>query len=218
MRGFASSPQPCASSLRALRRNDAQFGELSRTNAWYTRCSYFPTKGKAWEKGWASSGRRIGAVGRCSHVRYGDDMQDNVDNERNERRTTRAGVLLSLAIGACVTLPASGCSKSHVQETVAPRAATTQAHATKATMVTSSNSAAPAVSIEAEAAGDELAHAVVALKARRRADALYYMNLARTRLNRIAAGTNAKSNPTHERIFIVLSELDTAERGLRHNA
>ncbi len=140
-----------------------------------------------------------------SHMRYGDDMQDNVDNGRNEERTTRAGVLLSLTIGVCVTLLASGCSKSHVQETVtvAPRAASTQVHATKATMVTNSNSAAPAVGIEAEAAGDELAHAVVALKARRRADALYYMSLARTRLNRIAAGTNAKSNPTHERIIIV---------------
>ncbi len=147
-------------------------------------------------------------------------MQDNFDNGRNEGRTTRAGVLLSLGIGACVTLLASGCSKSHVQETVtiAPRAATTQAYATKATTVTNSNSAAPPVSIEAEAAGDELAHAVVALKARRRADALYHLSLARTRLNRIAAGTNAKSNPTHERIIIVLSELDTAERGVRHNA
>ena len=155
-----------------------------------------------------------------SNMRYGDDMQDTVDNGRNEGRTTRTGVLLSLAIGVCVTLLASGCSKSHVQETVtiAPRAATTQAYATKATTVTNSNSAIPPVSIEAEAAGDELAHAVVALKARRRADALYHMSLARTRLNRIAAGTNAKSNPTHERIIIVLSELDTAERGVRHSA
>ena len=154
-----------------------------------------------------------------SLIRYGDDMQDNVDNGRNEGRTTRAGVLLSLAIGACVTLLTSGCSKSHVQETVtvAPRPSGTQAHVPKTTPINNSTSAPPSIGIEAEAAGDELAHAVVALKARRRADALYHMSLARTRLNRIAADTNAKSNPTHERILIVLSELDNAEREVRHN-
>lgn len=154
-----------------------------------------------------------------SHMRSGDYMQDNVDNGRNEGRTTRAGVLLSLAIGACVTLLASGCSKSHVQETVtvAPRPAATQARATNATPGTTFTSARPADGIEVEVAGDELAHAVVALKAKRRGDALYYLSLARTRLNRIAADTNAKSNPTHERILIVLSELDNAEREVRHN-
>ena len=154
------------------------------------------------------------------HMRCGDDMQDTVDKGRKQRRTTRVGVLLSLAIGTCVMLLASGCSKSHVQETVtvAPRPAATQAHAIKATPVSNSPSAPPAVGIEVEAAGDELAHAVVALKARRRADALYYMSLARTRLIRIAADTNAKSNSTHERILTVLSELETAERELRHNA
>jgi hypothetical protein len=139
---------------------------------------------------------------------------------RKQRQTTRGRVLLTLAIGACFMLLASGCSKSHVQETVtvAPRPAATQPHATKGMPVSNVTSAPPTVGIEAEAAGDELAHAIVALKARRRGDALYYMSLARTRLNRIAADTNANSNSTHERILTVLSELETAERDLRHNA
>jgi hypothetical protein len=147
-------------------------------------------------------------------------MQDNVDRGKKQWQTTGVVVLLSLAIGAFVTLLASGCSKSHVQETVtvAPRPSATQAHVPKTTPINNSTSAPPSIDIEAEAAGDELAHAVVALKARRRGDALYYMNLARARLIRIAAGTNAKSNPTHEHVIKVLSELDTAEREVRHNA
>jgi len=72
-----------------------------------------------------------------------------------------------------------------------------------------------------EAAGDALAHAIVALKARRRDEALYYMNLARTRLthhlNRSAADVNANSNPTRERLMNDLRELDAAERSARHN-
>jgi len=139
---------------------------------------------------------------------------------RKQRQTTRAGALLTLAIGASFILLAYGCSKSHVQETVtvAPRPSATQAHAPKTTPINNSTSAPPSIGIEAEAAGDELAHAVVALKTRRRGDALYYMSLARARLIRIAAGTNAKSNPTHEHVIKVLNELDTAEREVRHNA
>jgi hypothetical protein len=150
----------------------------------------------------------------------GHDMQDKLDEERKQRGNTRARVVLSLAIGACVTLLASECSRSHVQETVtvAPRAAATQAQATNAT--TATKSAPPALDAETEAAGDALAHAIVALKARHRDEALYYMNLGRTRLTRQLnlADANANSNSTREHLINDLRELDTAERSARHNA
>jgi len=148
MRASASLPQPRASSSGAFWRKMPNSGNFLGPTLGIHVALVFPTKRKAWEKGWESNGGRR-AHRKCepvrSHMRYGDDMQDNFDNGRNEGRTTRAGVLLSLGIGACVTLLASGCSKSHVQETVtiAPRAATTQAYATKTTTVTNSNSAAP---------------------------------------------------------------------------
>jgi hypothetical protein len=149
----------------------------------------------------------------------GDVMRDKVYKEIKQGRTTR-GVLLSLAIGACVTLLAAECSRSHVQETVTvtPRAAATQAQATNAT--TATRSAPPAVDAETEAAGDALAHAIVALKARHRDEALYYMNLGRTRLTRQLnpADANAISNSTREHLMNDLRELDTAERSARHNA
>jgi hypothetical protein len=149
----------------------------------------------------------------------GDVMRDKVYKEIKQGRTTR-GVLLSTAIGACVTLLVAGCSRSHVQETVtvAPRAAATQAQATNAT--TATRSTPPAVDAETEAAGDALAHAIVALKARHRDEALYYMNLGRTRLTRQLnlAGANANSNSTREHLMNDLRELDTAERSARHNA
>jgi uncharacterized protein YicC (UPF0701 family) len=150
-------------------------------------------------------------------------MKVDLAKVSRRQRATRARVLLSLAIGACVTLLASGCSRSHVQETVtvAPRATATPA---QATTDVNSSSATPAVDAETEAAGDALAHAIVALKARRRDEALSYMNLARTRLtrltrrlNRSAADANANSNPTRERLISDLYELDAAERSARHN-
>jgi hypothetical protein len=104
-----------------------------------------------------------------------------------------------------------------VQETVtvAPRAATTPTQATNAT--TATRSAAPALDAETEAAGDALAHAIVALKTRHRDEALYYMNLGRTRqLN--PAEANANSNSTREHLINDLRELDNAERSARHNA
>jgi hypothetical protein len=149
----------------------------------------------------------------------GHDMQDKLDKERKQRRNTR-GVVLSLVIGACVTLLASECSRSHVQETVtvAPRAAATPTKATNAT--TATKSAHPAVDPETEAAGDDLAHAIVALKTRHRDEALYYMDLGRTRLTHQlnSANANANSNSTREHLINDLRELDTAERSARHNA
>jgi hypothetical protein len=139
---------------------------------------------------------------------------------RKLQRATLARVSLLLAVGACVTLLASGCSESHVQEivTVAPRATVTPA---QATTDVSSRSVPATVDAETEAAGDALAHAMVALKARRRDEALSYMSLARTRLtrclNRSAADANAKSNPTREHLINDLRELDSAERSARHN-
>jgi hypothetical protein len=144
-----------------------------------------------------------------------------LDIVRTRPLASRTRVLLSLAIGACVTLLASECSRSHVQETVtvAPRASATPA---RATSDLNSSSASPAV--DAEAAGDAIAHAIVALKARRRDEALSYMNLARTQLtrlthqlNRPAAAANANSNPTLDRLIGDLRELDAAERAARHN-
>ena len=120
-------------------------------------------------------------------------------------------------LGACIALLASGCANSHNQETVtvAPRAAATQA--TSATMGTNSSSTPPAVDAETEAAGDALAHAIVALKTRRRDEALYYMNLARTgltrRLNRSAVDANANSNSTRERLIKTCES--EAERSVR---
>jgi uncharacterized protein YicC (UPF0701 family) len=153
----------------------------------------------------------------------GDDMQDEVDNRRKHGRTTRVRLLLSLAIGACVTPLVTECSRSHVQETVtvAPRAT---ASPSQATTDANYSSAHPAVDAETEAAGDALAHAIVALKTRRRDEALNYINLARTRLTRLthslnhsAADANANSNPARERLMNDLRELDAAERSARHN-
>ena len=117
-------------------------------------------------------------------------MRDKVYKEIKQGRTT-GGVLLSLAIGACVTLLAAECSRSHVQETVtvAPRAAATPTQATNAT--TATKSAPRAVDAETEAAGDALAHAIIALKTRHRDEALYYINLART-------DSRANSTPPRE--------------------
>jgi hypothetical protein len=148
-----------------------------------------------------------------------DNMPDNVDKRGTRGRTTHARVLLSLATGACIALLASDCSKSPVQETVtvAPRAAATPAPAIK---VSNSSSAPPAVDAETEAAGDALAHAIVALKAKRRDEALRYMNLARTRFTHLintAADATANSNPTRDRLINDLRELDAAERAARHN-
>ena len=149
-----------------------------------------------------------------------DDMPDNVHKNGTNERTAHARVLLLLAIVACLALFASDCFKSHVQETVtvAPRAAATPA---SAITVSHSSSAPPTVDAETEAAGDALAHAIVALKARHRDEALHYMNLARTRLTRLvsraAADATANSNPTRERLINDLRELDAAERSARHN-
>jgi 3-oxoacyl-ACP reductase-like protein len=141
-------------------------------------------------------------------------MPDNVDKIVTH---TRARILLSLAIGACLALLASDCSKSHVQETVtvAPRAAATPPVITAA----NSSSAPPTVDAETEAAGDALSHAMVALKARRRDEALRYMNFARIRLTHLINRTdmNANSNSTRERLISDLRELDAAERAARHN-
>jgi hypothetical protein len=157
-----------------------------------------------------------------------DDMPDyvdkrgahGVDRSGAHGQTTRARALLSLAIGACVAMLASDCSKSHVQETVtvAPRAAVSPAP----TITVSNASPAPVtVDAETEATGDALAHAIVALKARHRDEALHYMDLARTRLtrlvNRTAADATAKSNPTRERLLSDLRALDVAERAARRN-
>jgi uncharacterized protein YicC (UPF0701 family) len=150
-------------------------------------------------------------------------MKVDTAKVRRRQRATRARVLLSLAIVGCVTLLAFGCSRSHVQETVtvAPRTTPTPV---QATTDANSSSVPPAVDAETEAAGDALAHAIVALKTRRRDEALYYINLARTRLtrvtrrpNRSAADANASSNPTRERLMSDLRELDAAERSARHN-
>ena len=142
-----------------------------------------------------------------------------MDKVKKLQRATLARVSWLLDVGACVTVLASGCFESHVQETVtvAPRATSSPAQATDI----NSTSLPAAVDVETEAAGDALAHAMVALKARRRDEALYYMNLARTRLtrrlNRSAANANATSNLTREHLINDLRELDSAERAARHN-
>ena len=148
-------------------------------------------------------------------------MKVDIARVRKRRQANLARVVLSLAIGGCVTLLGSACSRSHVQETVtvAPRLTATQAQTTP---VANSNPAAPAVDAEAEAAGDALAHAIVALKTRRRDEALYYMNVARTRLTRLTrrlsrSEANPNLNPTRERLMSDLRELDVAERSARHN-
>lgn len=147
-------------------------------------------------------------------------MKVDTDDLTKLPRATRSLVSLLLAAGACFTLLASGCFESHVEETVtvAPRATVMQPPA-----ATEAN-AAPTVDTETEAAGDAIAHAIVALKTRRRDEALYYMNLARTRLTRVThrsnhsgADVNANSNPTRERFMSNLRELDAAERFARHN-
>src|SRR6267142_7067577 len=101
-----------------------------------------------------------------------DDMQDNMqDNgvKRTPGRTIHARVLLLLATVACVLLLASECSKSRVEETVtvAPRSTATRPQAT--TSIKSSYPP-PTVDAETEAAGDALAHAIVALKTKRRGE------------------------------------------------
>ena len=147
-------------------------------------------------------------------------MPDNVCKNGTNRRTIHAPVLLLLAIVACLALLTSDCSKSHVQETVtvAPRATTTPA---RAITVANSSSATRRVDAETEAVGDALSHAIVALKARRRDEALRYMNFARIRLTRLisrpAADATVNSNPTRERLIDDLRELDAAERSARHN-
>jgi len=141
--------------------------------------------------------------------------------ENGKGRTTCTRVLFSLAIVAYVSLFASECSKSHVQETVtvAPRATATPA---SATTDVNSISRPPAVDAETEAAGDALAHAIVTLKTRRRDEALYYINLARTqltrRLNRSSIDSQTNSNAIRQRLINDLRELDAAERSVRHGA
>lgn len=120
-----------------------------------------------------------------------------------------------VAGGACILLLASECSKPHVQETVtvAPRAAATQSQETNF------SSAPPVAGAETEAAGDALAHAIVALKTRHRDEALSYMDLARIRLTRLLNHTSVSANspPTRETLIGDLRELDAAERAARHN-
>jgi len=132
-------------------------------------------------------------------------------------------VSLPVAFALCVALFVSGCSRSHVQETVtvAPRATPMPS---PATADADYSSAPPAVDAEMEAAGDTLAHAVVVLKKRRREESLYYMNLARTQLIRLrhrldgsGTETDAISNHTRESLLNDLRELDAAERSARHN-
>jgi uncharacterized protein YicC (UPF0701 family) len=132
---------------------------------------------------------------------------------------------MSFVIVLCMTLiVVSGCSRSHVQETVtvAPRATPVPSRAT--TDATNDSSAPLAVDAEVEAAGDTLAHAIVALKTKRRNESLYYMNLTRTRLirlthrlNRSATEASAISNPARDSLINDLRELDAAERSARHN-
>ena len=150
-------------------------------------------------------------------------MRVGIDKVSARRQVMPARVFLSFALGLCVTLLVSGCSRSHVQETVtvAPRAIATPS---RATTDADYSSAPSAVDAELEAAGDNLAHAIVALKAKRREESLYYMNNARTRLirlthrlNRSATEANATSNPTRESLINDLRELDAAERSARHN-
>ena len=145
-------------------------------------------------------------------------MPDDLDKNGPNGRTAHDRVLLLLAIVVFPALLASDCSRSHVQETVtvAPRAAPTPAFA-----ITIANSTATprTVDNETEAAGDALAHAIVALKARRRDEALRYIYLARTRLTHLLNRTdvNANSDATRERLSNDLRELDVAERAARHN-
>jgi hypothetical protein len=147
-----------------------------------------------------------------------DGMPDDVEKNGTNGQTAHARVLLLLATVAFVALLASDCSKSHVQETVtvAPRAAATPAFAIT---IANSTSTPRTVDSETEAAGDALAHAIVALKARRRDEALRYINLARIRLTHLLNRTdvNANSNSTHERLSSDLHQLDVAERAARHN-
>jgi|ERR1044072_308483 hypothetical protein len=151
-----------------------------------------------------------------------DDVPSNksysVDKNETNRRTAYARGLLLLAVVAGFALLASDCSRSHVQETVtvAPRAAATPAPA-----ITVANSSFTPLTVdsETEAAGDALAHAIVALKARRRDEALRYMNLAGSRLTHLLnrADVTANSNSTRERLVNDLRELEVAERAARRN-
>lgn len=154
-------------------------------------------------------------------------MRVDIDKVLVRRQVRPARVYLSFALGLCMTL-LSGCSRSHVQETVtvAPRATpvSSQASTDAPTDATYNSSAPPAVDAEMEAAGDTLAHAIVALKTRRRNESLYYMNLTRTRLirlthrlNRSETEASATSNPARESLIKDLRELDAAEQSARHN-
>ncbi|MCU1266839.1 MAG: hypothetical protein JWM21_3157 [Acidobacteria bacterium] len=148
-------------------------------------------------------------------------MKVDIDKVRKLQQATlgRASFFLAL-LAACVALLASGCFKSQVQETVtvAPRPTMTPAQATPDLKA---RSAPSGVDAEMEAAGDALAHAMVALKGSRRDEALYYMDLARTRLtrrlNRATGNANVNSNPTRERLMGDLHKLDAAERSAHHN-
>jgi hypothetical protein len=150
-------------------------------------------------------------------------MRVDIDKVRARPQVMATRVSWSFALGLCLALLGSGCSRPHVQETVtvAPRATPLPSRAT----TDADYSSVPlGVDAEMEAAGDILAHAIVALKARRRDESLYYMNLARTRLiqlthrvNRSASEANATSNPTRESLSNDLRELDAAERSARHN-
>jgi len=150
-------------------------------------------------------------------------MRSDQDKVKPQRRGRGARVFLPAGFGLCVALLVSGCSRSHVQETVtvAPRATPVPA---PREIDTSRSSFLPAVDRETEAAGDALAHAMVALKKKHRDEALYFMNLARTRLtgltrrlNHSVTDTSANSDPTHERLISDLRALDAAERSALHN-
>lgn len=149
-----------------------------------------------------------------------NDTQDSVEKNKTKGRSTHARVLLLLAIVACLALVASDCSKSHVQETVtvAPRTTATPA---PAITIANFSSGTRTLDAETEATGDALSHAIVALKGRRRDEALHYMNFARIQLTRLvsrfAANTTGDSNATRERLIEDLHELDAAERSARRN-
>jgi len=149
-------------------------------------------------------------------------MKTDKDNAGRVQRT-RAGACLLLAISAGAVLLAASCFQSPVQETVTvkPRSTTSPVMGTtEAKSIRQLNS----VDIETEAAGDAIAHAIVALKTKHREEALYYMNLARARItgltrefNRSPGDASANSDPTRESLLSDLRELDVAERSARHN-
>jgi hypothetical protein len=143
-------------------------------------------------------------------------MSVGIDKHK-ARHAARSAALVVL----CVTLFAPGCSRSHIQETVtvASRAATAPIQETAV-----SDDGPRALDVETEAAGDAVAHAIVALKKKRRDEALYYMNLAHSRLtvlqrrvSRPAVNESASVSPTRERLMIDLLKLESAERFARRN-